>query len=171
MLLFYGHSISQDSSQVRCPDIPRGFMSDRMELKELRGVIRIVPEQRSTIQISIIINVDIKLPYIPRPLVNFVSRFVFGILLYRMNKHGQMIQKEPYKNRHAIKMREHPNYYHNCLLRAIRHTTQDSPDIPFPYMSALEVDIDCEGVRHYRELIRKYGLEKVRVAPAAKSKK
>ncbi len=168
MILWYGHSAKQEACQIEFPEIPRSFMSDRLELRDMSGVIRICPEERSTIQISLIVNVDPKLQYIPRPLVNFTCRFIVGILLHLMNKHGKMIQKDPYNNIHAIKMREHPNYYHNCLLRAIRNSTRDNVHIPFPYMSALEVDIDCDGVRHYQQMIRKYGLE--RGEPNAESK-
>lgn len=168
MLLFYGHSASQGDSQVRFPEIPRGFTADRMELKHLRGVIRLVLDRPSASQISMIVNVDPKIQHIPRPIMNFVSRFIFGILLHLMNKHGQMIRKDPYNNIHAIRMREHPNYYHNALLRWIRNC-RDNAKAPRPYIAALEVDLDCEGTRHYQELIKKYGVE--RRMPHGKEKK
>lgn len=168
MLLFYGHSVTQEASHVKFPETPRGLTSDRLELKDLRGVIRFLPDRPRACQMSIIVNLDPKIPRIPKSIVNFVCRFIFGILLHLMNKHGQAIQKHPLRNIHAARMREHPNYYHNCLLRAIRNCKDGNPNAPSPYMPALEVDVDCEGTRHYRALIKKYGLERALLSPREK---
>lgn len=118
------------------PPPPTRTGSGRMTIRSVSAQIHI--ESATSTTTKIVANIDPNLPFIPQPLLDFIMKRVFGLILYKMQGAARKISRDPITNLHAIKIREDDDFYRRFLLPKFRGICKIR-GWPMPPISAFEL--------------------------------